>query len=132
VVLDAAIIAALANAINLLDLRPGRALKAAALPAALLAASGGAGAPIAAAALGAGAMAVPRDLAEQTMLGDCGAAALGAAIGFAATRQLPVPHKVGVLAALVALTLVSERVSFSRVIRDHPLLSRLDAWGRRP
>jgi hypothetical protein len=76
--------------------------------------------------------AAPADLGERTMLGDCGAAALGAAIGVAGARRLPRRAKVGVVAFLLALTAASERISFSDAIARHPALARIDAWGRQP
>lgn len=127
-----ALIAGSANLFNLLDLRPGRALKAAGLVAAPLAVAGGAGAAAAAAVLGAGGAAVEQDLAESDMLGDGGANALGAALGTAVVLGAPRPVRLAALAAVVALTLASERVSFTRVIEATPVLREIDAWGRRP
>ncbi|QGQ19547.1 hypothetical protein GC089_10285 [Cellulomonas sp. JZ18] len=127
-----ALVAGTANLLNLLDLRPGRALKAAALAAAPLALAGGAGAGAAAAVLGAGGAAVEQDLAEADMLGDGGANALGAALGTAVVLAAPRPVRLAALAGVVALTLASERVSFTRVIERTPVLREIDAWGRRP
>lgn len=131
VLVDGALIAASANLVNLLDLRPGRALKAGVASAAglVLVAPGGAAT---AAVLGAAAAAAPGDLAERDMLGDGGANALGALLGsqlaFGASRAV----RASVLAGVVALTVASERISFSRVIADTPWLHRVDMWGRRP
>jgi UDP-N-acetylmuramyl pentapeptide phosphotransferase/UDP-N-acetylglucosamine-1-phosphate transferase len=123
-----ALVASTANLVNLLDLRPGRALKAVGLAA--LTGLGGAGAPAAAAVLGAAAVALRGDLAEQDMLGDGGANALGAALGTAAV--LGAPRRVRMLlAGVVALTVASERISFSQVISRTPGLRELDALGRR-
>lgn len=130
VLASTALVAGTANLFNLLDLRPGRALKAAALVAAPLVPTAG-GVP-AAAVLGAGAAAIEADLAEADMLGDSGANALGAALGTAVVLGAPRPVRLAVLGVVVGLTLVSERVSFTRVIERTPVLRELDRWGRRP
>lgn len=138
VLVDAALAAGCANLANLLDLRPGRALKAV-LPAAALLANGTgdtdrdrSGRDLARAALVPGLLALPTDLREHGMLGDAGANALGAAVGTAAARTLPAPARLALLAAVVALTLASERISFSAVIESTPALRALDRLGRRP
>ena len=66
------------------------------------------------------------------MLGDCGANALGALLGLqlAATNSRAV--RTAVLGAVTALTLASERVSFTAVIEATPGLRELDRLGRRP
>ncbi len=135
---DAALAAGCANLANLLDLRPGRALKAV-LPAAALLASGAgdterdrSGRDLARAALVPGLLALLPDLREHGMLGDAGANALGFAVGTAAARTLPAPARLSLLAAVVALTLASERISFSAVIESTPALRALDQLGRRP
>ncbi|MCB2175005.1 MAG: beta-carotene 15,15'-monooxygenase [Actinomycetales bacterium] len=124
-----ALIAASANLVNLLDLRPGRALKAAGIGGA--AGLAGAGGAAAAAVIGAAAAALPADLAERDMLGDGGANALGAVLGVAAFAGTGRRGRLALLAAAVGLTLASERVSFSEVIARTPGLRELDAWGRR-
>lgn len=135
---DAALTAGCANLANLLDLRPGRALKAVLPPAALLALTAGederarSGARLAVAALLPGALALPADLREQGMLGDAGANVLGAAVGAAAARTLPAPARLALLGGVVALTLASEKVSFSAVIDRTPALRALDRAGRLP
>lgn len=131
VVTSGALVAATANLVNLLDLRPGRALKAVGLAAAPLALAGPAAGP-AAGALGAVAAAAPADLAEADMLGDGGANALGAALGAALVVGAPRPVRLAALAGAVALTVASERVSFTQVIERTPVLRDIDGWGRRP
>lgn len=127
-----ALIAAGANLVNLLDLRPGRAHKAAVAVAGPLAVLGGTGSPAAAAVLGATSSALPDDLAERDMLGDSGANALGALLGTAVVQQAPRGVRLAVLGGVVGLTVLSERVSFTRVIERTPVLRDIDAWGRRP
>lgn len=127
---SAALVAGTANLFNLLDLRPGRALKAASLVALPLAGTAG-GAP-ACAVLGAASSAIEADLAETDMLGDSGANALGAALGTSLVLGAPRPVRLTALGVVVGLTLVSEKVSFTRVIERTPVLRELDAWGRRP
>ncbi|WP_075958963.1 hypothetical protein [Ornithinimicrobium sp. CNJ-824] len=123
----AGVVAGAANLANLLDLRPGRALKVA-LTAALPLVAGGQ--PAAAAVSGAGLVVLPDDLAGRTMLGDTGANPLGAAVGAAAAHRMGPRGRWATLAVLTGLTLASERVSFTRVIESTPVLRTLDRWGR--
>ncbi|MDO4899965.1 hypothetical protein [Actinomyces sp.] len=131
---SAVVIASWANLHNLLDLRPGRALKVAALTTAPLLADPRPQASVsrmlAAGALGTTTAAMPADLGETTMLGDTGANALGALVGAALAA-----HPSAVLRTVAATTgtglvLTSERVSFSRVIEANPILSAVDRLGR--
>ena len=136
--LDAAVsaltIASWADVHNLLDLRPGRALKAAALLTAPLLAdrrrAAAASRALAAGCLGAAAAALPGDLMEETMLGDTGANALGALAGTALAAHPSRLVRAGAAAAGTGLVLASERVSFTRVIARTPALAALDAVGR--
>ncbi|MFC4616916.1 hypothetical protein ACFO3K_19480 [Cellulomonas algicola] len=132
VAVSGALVAASANLLNLLDLRPGRALKAASLVAAPLAVAGGAGAGAAAGVLGTAGAAGEQDLAEHDMLGDGGANALGATLGTALVLAAPRPVRWAALGVVTALTLASEKVSFTQVIERTPVLREIDAWGRRP
>jgi UDP-N-acetylmuramyl pentapeptide phosphotransferase/UDP-N-acetylglucosamine-1-phosphate transferase len=130
-VLDAALVAGTANLVNLLDLRPGRALKAALAASGALAVVAPQTRGLAAAAIGAAVAAGPGDLAERDMLGDGGANALGALVGAQAAFALPRGARCAVLAGVVGLTLASEKVSFSTVIDATPALRAVDRWGRR-
>jgi UDP-GlcNAc:undecaprenyl-phosphate/decaprenyl-phosphate GlcNAc-1-phosphate transferase len=122
---DTALIAGTANFTNLCDLRPGRAAKVTIMLSVGLAGRGAA--PVLGAAVGC----LPQDLSQRSMLGDCGANALGAAAGTVAAASLPLPMKVMALFAVAALNLVSERVSFTAVIDRNPVLRWLDQLGRR-
>lgn len=115
-----AVVAGSANLVNLLDLRPGRALKAGAAAAVALGQPGPAAAAIAL---------LPEDLGERTMLGDAGANALGAVLGLALLQRHPSHARVA-LAGLVGMTAASELVSYSRVIDAVPPLRWVDRLGR--
>ncbi|AEV87232.1 hypothetical protein ACWT_6218 [Actinoplanes sp. SE50] len=130
VLLGAGVIAGTANLLNLLDLRPGRAIKAGMILGAPLAV--GRHAAITAGTLGASAALLPADLNEEIMLGDSGANALGALLGVAYTARTGTFGRLAALAALASLTAASERVSFTKVIQDTPWLRSLDDLGRRP
>ena len=126
----AALIAGSANLLNLFDLRPGRALKVAAGLGSVIALAGGPGAPVAATAAGAAAAGLRDDLTERTMLGDTGANALGATLGAALAAHPSRTLRASALVVVVGLTLLSEKVSFSRVIEGAPVLDAVDQWGR--
>ena len=130
-VIDAGLVAGMANLMNLFDLRPGRAIKVAIGTGGLLAALPGRAGESAATPLAAAVALLPDDLGERSMLGDAGANALGAMLGVAATK-LPRPARVAALAAIAGLTGASEVVSFTRVIERTPPLRWLDMLGRRP
>jgi hypothetical protein len=129
-VLTTGLVAGTANLVNLLDLRPGRAGKAAALAAAA-GLSGPAGGLVAG-PLGATLTVLPDDLGERVMLGDCGANAVGALLGLRLAALPGRASRTGLLAGVVALTLASEKVSFTKVIEATPGLRELDRLGRRP
>jgi hypothetical protein len=120
-----------ANLVNLFDLRPGRAVKVSLLAAAAL--SAGADAParaLAAVAAGTALAALPADLGERAMLGDCGAGTIGALLGWSAGLGGSRRRRSVLAAGVAALTLVSERVSFSELIARQPALAALDRLGR--
>jgi UDP-N-acetylmuramyl pentapeptide phosphotransferase/UDP-N-acetylglucosamine-1-phosphate transferase len=131
------VIAGAANAVNLFDLRPGRAIKAAAIAAApayaldLVRDRDGAAGVARAAGLGAALALLPEDLGESAMLGDAGANALGAVLGTAAAASASRAGLVWRAAAMTAVTLASEKVSFTKVIAACPPLRALDGLGRR-
>ncbi|SCL25571.1 hypothetical protein GA0070624_3134 [Micromonospora rhizosphaerae] len=129
VLLGAGVVAGTANLLNLLDLRPGRALKSGMLLGAPLA--GGPHGGIAGGAVGAAAGLIRDDLDERVMLGDSGANALGALLGVSMAARTGPLGRAGILAALAALTAASEKVSFTQVIQRTPGLRELDALGRR-
>lgn len=127
-----AVVAGSANLVNLLDLRPGRALKATTIAGGvLLARPRRPGAAAAAASVGAALALLRPDLGEEAMLGDTGANAAGALVGSALVQRTGTRGRLIALAVLTGLTLASEKVSFTRVIESTPVLRDLDALGRR-
>jgi Glycosyl transferase family 2 len=123
--LSAAVLVALAaNAVNQLDTRPGRALKAFFLASAVL--------RIRSRALWGGVLLAPYDLREMTMLGDSGANALGAVLGFGSVAKFGSRGRFLAIGALAGLTLLGERRSLGRLIEQTPVLRELDALGRVP
>lgn len=125
---DTVLIAASANLVNLLDLRPGRALKASLLASSILSVSGP-GTNIARELAVTSVLCLPEDLAGRTMLGDLGANTVGAQLGvLLAARSWPV--KLVTLGGVLTLTALSEKISFSKVIETTPILREIDALGR--
>lgn len=159
-VLAALVIALSANLLNLLDVRPGRALKAymilVPLPAVMLAlaATASYNEQIAGFAAEAGALALTTwegvataaallivllgpalgvwrfDLGERAMLGDMGSNVMGAIVGYLLTAVLPLGGLAAAAAFLLGLNLLSEKVSFSAVIDRTRPLRWLDRLGR--
>jgi glucosyl-3-phosphoglycerate synthase len=110
-----------ANALNQLDTKPGRALKAYAAAAAPLRA------PLLPAVLIA-----PYDLREMAMLGDSGSNALGALLGLRSVDRFTARGRWLAIGALAALNLLGERTSLNDVIERSPFLSAADRVGRQP
>ena len=128
------LIAASANLGNLFDRAPGRVIKVGLMGGALVAATGLAGwalfGPLV--VVGAGAGLLWADLREELMLGDTGANVIGAAVGHGLVLSLGATGEWTALGVVVALNLVSERVSFSRVIDAVPPLRWIDRLGTLP
>ena len=124
-------IALSANAVNLLDLRPGRAgaaflALAAVMAAGLLAAGRGTYVwPLALVALPAFAVYLA-DRRARVMMGDTGSNALGAALGLSLAISAPLGCLAAATALLLALHLYAERGSLSRAIEARPILRALD------
>jgi hypothetical protein len=131
---DGALVALAANLGNLFDRAPGRTTKVALLALAVLVVAAGAEPVLAGVALvvGAGGGLLSADLGERLMLGDAGANVLGAALGLGVVLACAPGTRTVVLVAVALLNLVSERVSFSRVIAAVPPLRAADRFGRQP
>jgi glucosyl-3-phosphoglycerate synthase len=108
-----------ANALNQLDTKPGRALKAYALAALPLRA------PLLPAV-----MIAPYDLREMAMLGDSGSNALGALLGLSSVDRFTGRSLWLAIGALAGFNLLGERTSLGDAIERSPVLSKLDRLGR--
>jgi UDP-GlcNAc:undecaprenyl-phosphate/decaprenyl-phosphate GlcNAc-1-phosphate transferase len=130
--LAAAVLVLATNALNLFDLRPGRAFKAFVLI--------GAGLTIGARELrplwtlglfvGPALVAGVYDLRERAMLGDTGANLLGALAGLWMVMILSQTGQLIALALLLIVTVYGELSSISELVARVPLLRRLDSLGR--
>jgi UDP-N-acetylmuramyl pentapeptide phosphotransferase/UDP-N-acetylglucosamine-1-phosphate transferase len=81
---------------------------------------------------GAGAGVLVPDLKERCMLGDTGANVLGAGAGLGFVAVTGSGAWWVAVVVLAALNVVSERISFSRVIARTPPLHWFDRLGARP
>lgn len=131
---DGGLVALAANLGNLFDRAPGRTTKMSLLAFLVLVLGAGAEPELAGVALavGAGAGLLPADLGERLMLGDAGANVLGASLGLGVVLACSPTTRTVALVVVAALNLVSERVSFSKVIAAVPPLHAADRWGRVP
>ena len=126
-------IAACANLWNGLDVAPGRAGKAYLIAGtAIASAPPQPRAPVLLASLGASAAALWFDLRERGMLGDAGANVLGFLVGSMLYLQLSTSQLVAAAVVSVALNLVAETFTLSRLITAVPPLRWVDDLGRRP
>lgn len=132
VALNTLIIALSANAINLLDLRPGRAGKAFIIVSFISIFASNLWEylhkiPVLIPLL----IYLPGDLKSDYMLGDAGSNSLGGFLGSYIAFFYDYEFKIIILLLLVFFHVVAEFVSISEVIGKTPGLSHLDKWGRR-
>ena len=130
--LATAVLVLATNAFNLLDLRPGRSVKAFVLLGIGLTLSTGNTEALA----GLGIFVAPVlvagwfDLREKAMLGDAGSNAIGGLAGLWIVLTLDTDGQVVALLVLLALNLFGEFRSISNVIEKVPGLRHLDSIGR--
>lgn len=134
IVLDGVLIALAANLANLLDVRPGRALKVFCVALVAVVALNWGDRTVMPWLLAVGAIALvlaPGDLRELFMLGDAGSNVLGGCIGVGIVVGAGFWWRLGIAIALLALNLLSEKLSFSSAIEHNRALSWLDMLGRK-
>ena len=71
------------------------------------------------------------ELREQMMLGDTGSTAVGAVIGYSICLIPNTAVEVSMLVILAVLNVLSEKVSFTKVIEEVPVLRFIDELGRK-
>jgi UDP-N-acetylmuramyl pentapeptide phosphotransferase/UDP-N-acetylglucosamine-1-phosphate transferase len=130
--LASAVLVLATNALNLLDLRPGRAIKVLVLLGAGLTIGARELRPLWTLGLFAGPalLAGVYDLRERAMLGDTGANLLGALAGLWLVLTLSQTGQLIALALLLVVTVYGELRSISALVQRVPLLRGLDSWGR--
>ncbi|GEN33441.1 hypothetical protein [Aneurinibacillus danicus] len=132
---DALLLGLSANFVNLLDVRPGRALKGfwfILIICAIFGTLSPALVPLFWYMLGCTLAAAPFDCSAQAMLGDTGANLLGFVGGIFCVYSFDASVKWLLIGTLFLIQLYAERVSLTAVIERSPVLSRIDQWGRPP
>lgn len=128
----AILIALSANALNLLDLRPGRALSVYLIFSCCLLLWGSVSrhqAPQSLVTLFLPAsLLFYLDRKGLVMMGDTGSNLFGAALGLASAEILPVYVQFIIVLLLLGLHILAERISLSRLIEQVPLLRSLDGY----
>jgi len=128
--LDGLIIALCTNALNLLDLRPGRALKGFLLLGILASVLEPGVVIVLVPLFAAGIVYAPIDLGERAMMGDVGSNILGAMAGLALVFSLGLGVKFILLALLLLVHLYAEVGSITGSVERNRLLRWLDGVGR--
>jgi UDP-N-acetylmuramyl pentapeptide phosphotransferase/UDP-N-acetylglucosamine-1-phosphate transferase len=129
--LGSAVLVLATHVLNLLDLRPGRAIKALVLLGAGLTIAAGTRALFTLGLfLGPALVAGYYDLRERAMLGDTGASVLGGLAGLWLVLTLSSAGQAVALALLLAIALFAEFQSISELVERLPLLRHLDCVGR--
>ncbi|MCS6829329.1 MAG: hypothetical protein NZ749_01680 [bacterium] len=131
ILLSGLVIALMANAMNLLDLRPGRAVSvflvlAVVMVVYLLRTEQALTAAMLGFLMAAALLLRRRDAAGEAMMGDVGSNLLGGVLGVSLVAGLPVWMQGVVLVVLAALHLAAERVSLSQWIETTPWARKLD------
>ena len=128
----AVLMAGSANLANLFDVRPGRAIKFTGLLLLLALPFVGSWGEMLAAlpVIGGAAGLFAFDVRGRIMLGDAGAAVLGATLGYVVIVGGPGAEWWFFLAVILGLTALAEVSSISKVIERVGFLRRFDSWGR--
>ncbi|MDD2373437.1 MAG: hypothetical protein PHF03_07685 [Syntrophomonadaceae bacterium] len=132
ILINTLIIALFTNMLNLLDLRPGRAIKGYFffLLLIILMAAGRVDWLLITPLLGAILVYFPVDLKARAMMGDAGSNVLGLTLGYYSIIFLSLPYRAAVLLFLIAMHIYTEKFSLTKTIEQVPLLRLIDQAGR--
>jgi UDP-GlcNAc:undecaprenyl-phosphate GlcNAc-1-phosphate transferase len=133
VIINTLVVALFTNMLNLLDLRPGRAVKGFLffLVSLIIMAAGNIDWLLMAPLAGAVLWYFRYDLSARVMMGDAGSNVLGLALGYLAVTELSFYARLAVLLFLLAMHVFTEKYSLTTVIEKTPVLRYIDNMGRR-
>lgn len=127
------------NAFNLLDIRPGRVLKAYIFIMVILILT-----PVTlnmvifptywhliGAVISPAVILLRDDLSKRSMIGDTGANVLGAIVGYAVISTFTGNIRIVILILLIVFNFVADRWSITKMIENQPILNKLDRLGRK-
>lgn len=126
------IIALFTNLINLLDLRPGRAIKGFLSISILFVLIGLPGEVriILISFIAYGVAYLPQDIKAKSMMGDVGSNVFGIILGIVVVVSYTITIKYIILALLVLIHIITEKYSLTEIIKKNPILDFLDELGR--
>lgn len=132
-IINCLLIALFTNLLNLLDLRPGRAVKGYLFFLLVIVglAYGNVDWMLVAPLLGAVLYYFGFDLGARTMMGDAGSNVLGLALGYYAMMALPFWYRIGFLVFLIGIHIYTEKYSLSTTIEKISFLRAIDQLGRK-
>lgn len=132
VIINSLIIALFTNMLNLLDLRPGRAVKGFALFFLAIIALSLARIDwlLVAPVLGSLIIYSPVDLKARAMMGDAGSNVLGLILGYLCSVNLGLAMRLGVLLFLIFMHVFTEKYSLTTIIEQNHMLRSFDRLGR--
>lgn len=132
IIVNTFIIALFTNLINLLDLRPGRAIKGF-LSISIIFILIGLIREIRIILVSFMAYALaylPDDIRARTMMGDVGSNSLGVILGIVTVLSYSIHIKYLILSLLVLIHIITEKYSLTEIIKKNPVLNFLDELGR--
>jgi len=132
IIVNSLIIALFTNLINLLDLRPGRALKGF-LSISILLIIIGLSKEVRIILISIIAYAIgyfPQDIKAKSMMGDIGSNTLGVILGVVTVVSYSMTAKFIVLALLVLIHIITEKYSLTEIIKKNSILNFIDELGR--